>query len=266
MAGLLSLGEHQDLVAFAHELCLDSGEVIQRYFRSGVTVERKADQTPVTVADREAERLMRDRIEARFPDHGIVGEEFGVRTGTSDWTWILDPIDGTVSFVLGIPMFGTLIALAERVGEGEYLPRLGLIHQPILGQLLVGDGEEARLDGKLVGVRSCASFSEATLLATDHRLSRAYHGAPVWDAFVERPRVYRAIGDCMGYFQLATGYCDVVVDSPMHPWDFLPLTAIVRGAGGTITSLDGGEPREGSAVIATAGPIHAEVLASLRGS
>jgi myo-inositol-1(or 4)-monophosphatase len=260
-----------------------SGAVIRRWYREPLPVERKGDDSPVTLADREAELAMREAIERAFPDDGILGEEHGAKepAGADGWVWVLDPIDGTVSFTLGWPLFGTLVALCRRdpanehgrrrgegaVGGGSspLRPVLGLIHQPITGDLLVGDGARALLNGRPVRVRGADTLAEAKLLTSDHRLCERHFGRERWSALLARPRVYRACGDCQAYAQLALGFCDAVIDSPMRPWDYLPLVPVIEGAGGRITDEEGGPPREGSAVIASAGPLHEALLAALAG-
>ena len=153
--------QNQEFIDFIQELANASGEIIRRYFRSGIAVETKSDQTPVTIADRRAEETMRQLIQARYPGHGILGEEFAEVNPGAEYQWILDPIDGTKTFVSGTYLFGTLIALLR---DGK--PILGAINNPIVNQFLVGDGSTTWLNGVPVKVRDCPSLDQATLLTT----------------------------------------------------------------------------------------------------
>jgi myo-inositol-1(or 4)-monophosphatase len=247
------------LQAFVVELAEESGELIRRYFRSpGLRVDVKDDQTPVTDADRGAEELMRRRIHARFPDHGIIAEEFGNERADAEYVWVLDPIDGTKSFVTGVPLFGTLIGLLHR---GEAV--LGAIHQPVLRELCVGDGKTTTLNGQRVGVRPTARLADGVLLASDTTTPTRYQDAAGWERLVSQMRWMRTWGDCYGYLLVATGQADVMVDPIANPWDVIPVVPVVRGAGGVITDWHGGDPVRGSSAIAANPVLHAQVLATL---
>jgi myo-inositol-1(or 4)-monophosphatase len=245
---------------FMIELARRSGEFIRPHFGSAeLVVEVKGDASPVTAADRGAEELMRALIGRKFPAHGVVGEEFGgVREG-AEWVWVLDPIDGTKSFISGVPLWGTLIALMFR---GQ--PVLGAIHQPVLGQLMVGDGRETVLNGRTVRVRACARVEEATVLASDpianpHR----FQNGAAHDALLARARIARTWGDCYGYLLLAGGWADVMLDPIMNPWDIQALIPVVRGAGGVITDWQGRDPVKAEASIAAGPGLHAQVVRAL---
>jgi histidinol-phosphatase len=249
------------LIAFVRELADESGALIRRYFRSpGLAVDVKPDQTPVTDADRGAEELMRARIGARFPDHGIMAEELGSERLDAEWVWVLDPIDGTKSFVSGVPLFGTLIGLLHR---GQ--PVLGAIHQPIARELLVGDGTTTTLNDRRVRVRPTARLSDAVLLASDVTTAARHQDAAGWERLVARARWLRTWGDCYGYLLVATGQADVMTDPIMNPWDLLPLVPIVRGAGGVITDWQGNDPVHGTSIVAANPMLHPEVIATLAG-
>lgn len=259
-------------VALVPRLLQAAAAVIRPLYRSGFAVDAKSDRSPVTAADREAEAAMRALLAVRFPDDAILGEEHGASGAAgagADWVWVLDPIDGTVSFVFGTPLFGTLVALCRRDPDapGGLRPVLGAIHQPITGETLVGDGERALLDGRPVRVRPCAHLDDAWLLATNLYASEAHHGPERWRRLAGRVRAARGFGDCMGYLLLACGHADIMVDAPMQPWDYLPLIPIVEGAGGRITNERGERVGEGAAVIATGGgPLHEAVLEALQGA
>jgi myo-inositol-1(or 4)-monophosphatase len=251
--------EHRD---FLLELARASGEFIRPLFgRPDLPVEQKADATPVTQADRGAEMLMRGMIQARFPSHGILGEELGPENTGAEFVWVLDPVDGTKSFITSVPLWGTLIALLH---HGQ--PVLGCIHQPILGQLLVGDGKVTTLNGRRVRCRPSTRLGEATFLTCDW-LSPDQHGKRAgFDRLARSCRLCRTWGDAYGYLLLAAGWADVVVDPIMNPWDIAALVPVIRGAGGAITDWQGGPAYPASSTVATANPaLHAVVLAALQG-
>ena len=224
------------LLAFADELADASGEIIRRYFRRPIAVDEKRDRTPVTIADRSAERAMRRLIARRFPDHGIVGEEFGRDDAEADYVWVLDPIDGTKSFVAGVPLFGTLIALAHR---GR--PVLGVIDQPISRERWIGArGWPTLLNGKRVKSRACRSLGQATLYATSPDMFRGRE-ATAFARLKARVKLARFGADCYAYALLASGMIDLVVEADLKPYDFMALAPVVEGAGGTITDWHGEE-------------------------
>ncbi len=246
--------------AFLTELAVESGDFIRPFYgRADLAVEAKDDASPVTAADRGAERLLRRRIEARHPDHGIIGEEYGNIREDAEWVWVLDPIDGTKSFITAVPLWGTLIALLHR---GQ--PVLGCIHQPILGQLLIGDNTTATLNGRPVLCRSTRHVEEATLLTSDHLNLARYQDGPACDRLLARARLVRTWGDCYGYLLLATGHADICLDPIMNPWDIAALIPIVRGAGGVISDWHGGPAYPAAHTVAAATPaLHAAVVATL---
>jgi histidinol phosphatase-like enzyme (inositol monophosphatase family) len=244
---------------FLAELAHRSGDFIRPHFASpSLAVEFKADASPVTVADRGAEELMRTLITKKFPTHGIIGEELGNDRPDAEFVWVLDPIDGTKSFISGVPLWGTLIALLH---EGQ--PVLGAIHQPILNQLMIGDGTTTTLNDRPVRLRPCPSLAEATLLTSDPLNPALYQNGPAFDALSRRTRLVRTWGDAYGYLLLASGLADIMCDPIMNPWDIAALVPVVRGAGGVITDWQG-RPAYPSASIVAAHPcLHAEVLAAL---
>jgi myo-inositol-1(or 4)-monophosphatase len=250
------------LVPFVRELMDESGALIRRYFRSpGLVVDVKDDATPVTDADRGAEELLRKRILARFPDHGIMAEEFGHERLDAEYVWVLDPIDGTKSFVSGVPLFGTLIGLLHR---GE--PVLGAIHQPIHGELVIGDNATTTLNGTRVRVRPTSRLADAVVLASDTTTAARFQDAAGWERLVASARWVRTWGDCYGYLLVATGQADVMTDPIMSPWDLLPLIPVIRGAGGVITDWQGNDAVHGSSSIAAGPLLHPDVIACLNGA
>jgi myo-inositol-1(or 4)-monophosphatase len=241
---------------FLHTLAQESGQVIAPYFGDPkLAVDAKSDATPVTVADRNAELKLRELIQKQYPAHGIIGEEFGSDHADAEFVWVLDPIDGTKSFITGCPLFGTLIALLH---QGK--PVLGAIHQPVLKQLCIGDGTITTLNGEPVRMRAASKLAEATLLYSERSLIAEHQGIAAWEALEARCRIVRTWGDCYGYLLLAWGFADIMADPVMKPWDFLPLVPIIRGAGGTITNWQGGDVLTSDSVVAAAPSLHGEVI------
>ncbi len=259
-AGNFSPVDLEPYRAFMLELADRSGDFIRPLFgRPGLAVETKADQTPVTLADRGAEELLRTLIAKQFPAHGIIGEELGPDRPDAEWVWVLDPIDGTKSFITGVPLWGILIALLHR---GE--PVLGCIHQPILRQLMVGDGKATLLNGQPVRSRAVARLEEATLLTSDPLNPAKYQNGDAYAALAQRAKLVRTWGDCYGYLLVAGGWADVMLDPIMNPWDIAALVPVIRGAGGAITDWQGKDPVRGNSIVATGSPaLHREVLAAL---
>lgn len=258
-SALPDAAERAEFMPFARELAAVSGAVIRQHFLSGVSVDTKSDATPVTIADRRAEEVMRALIMQRYPDHGILGEEFGQHLAQARYRWVLDPIDGTKSFVANSYLFGTLIALLR---DGR--PILGVIASPLLGHVLVGTGDGAWLGERPARVRACARIEDATLVTTDHWHVFRHQDGAAFEAVARRARMYRTWGDCHGYFLVATGGADVMLDPVLSPWDILALVPVIEGAGGRITDWHGGDPVAGTSIVATAGPLHDAVLRALR--
>jgi myo-inositol-1(or 4)-monophosphatase len=248
--------------SFIAELAERSGEFIRPYFaQPDLVVETKADASPVTVADRGAEELLRNLIAQRFPSHGVIGEEFGSINPTAEFVWVLDPIDGTKSFTAACPLFGTLIALLH---DGQ--PILGAIHLPILQQLYLGDNSVTTLNGRPVRIRATTHLSDATLLTSDTLNLAKYQNGTACDRLVDQVKLFRTWGDCYGYSLVAGGWADVMLDPIMNPWDIAALVPVIRGAGGVITDWTGKDPVNSDSTVAAATPqLHAQVIATLNG-
>lgn len=244
---------------FSKWLADESGKIIKHYWRTDIKVENKPDLSPVTIADKKAEEFMREMIMKKYPNHGILGEEFGEHNPNAGYKWVLDPIDGTKSFICGTITFGTLIALLK---NGE--PILGVINQPIINEFLIGDNHTAELNGKTVHVRECSDISEAVLLTTDQLNIEKYQSIKKFDELAHKIKLYRQWGDCYGYYLVATGYADIMIDPVMSPWDLYALIPVIRGAGGTITDYQGNDPLIGNSIIATGGKVHNEVIELLK--
>lgn len=247
-----------ELAAFMRTLATDSAEVISRYFGAETEVHLKSDLSPVTEADRQAEELMRTMIRKHYPDHGVIGEEFGSENEEAEFVWTLDPIDGTISFVSGCPLFGTLIGLLH---DGH--PALGAIHQPLLSQLCIGDGHQTHLNGRQVRVRQVPTLAEATLLTTDLKYIGQHQNQAGFDRLVDQTGLMRTWGDCYGYLLVATGRADIMLDPIMSPWDLIPLIPIINGSGGIITSWKGENAAAATACVAASPDIHGRVIAIL---
>lgn len=240
---------------FGTKLIIESSNIIKHYFRKDFKIESKQDSSPVTIADKQTEETLREMIMKEFPDHGIIGEEYGAYNPKAAYTWVIDPIDGTKSFIAGTPLFGTMIAL---VNNGN--PILGIINFPILDETLIGDGNITELNGKKVSFRNCNNLSSALLLTTDIIDIEKYHDLEKFSALIKRVKLFRTWGDCYGYYLLATGYADIMIDPVMSPWDFLSLIPIIKGSGGIITDYHGNDPLNGKSIIAASKNLHAEVI------
>jgi len=253
---------YREFEGLAHRLADAAGAVQRRYFRTPVAVDTKADASPVTAADREAEAVMRELIGAAYPGHGILGEEHGRERLDAEFVWVLDPIDGTKSFITGRPLFGTLIALAH---AGR--PVLGVIDQSILAERWVGlAGEGTWWNGRPARTRACGSLADATLFCTSPKMFKAPAEAEGFAAVESAVRLPMYGGDCYAYGLLASGFADLVVEANMAPYDYMALVPVVEGAGGRITDWHGGPlgfESSGQTVAAGDGRVHAEALALL---
>lgn len=224
----------------AKKIAKQGGDHTLKYFNKPVEVERKADDSPVTVADREAETLMREAIEERFPEHGIVGEEHGNKNEDSPVQWILDPIDGTKSFIHGVPLYTTLIGV---VVEKE--PVVGIIYAPALNEFCdAARGKGARLNGKKCSVHPCTDLSAASFMSTDVYTSDHFGYGNVFKTLVDKTRLHRTWGDAYGHMLVATGRADLMFDPIMSIWDAAPLLTVLREAGGVFCDTKGNETIE----------------------
>jgi inositol-phosphate phosphatase/L-galactose 1-phosphate phosphatase/histidinol-phosphatase len=223
-------------ITLAQRLADAAGVAIRPHFRSGLAAERKSDATPVTIADRAAEQAMRRILKAEAPRDTIIGEEFGAESGDSRRSWVLDPIDGTVSFLAGRPIFGTLIAL---VIEGW--PVLGIIDQPILGERWLGaTGRPTTFNGRPCRTRPCSSLAEAALATSGPHYFDDHQGSHFM-ALAARSDHKRMLmgGDCYNYGLLASGHIDMVCEANLKLHDWAALVPIIEGAGGTVCDWNG---------------------------
>ena len=259
-----------DFENFVAELATIAGEAILPFFRTAVRAYDKGPAgnfDPVTEADRAAETAMRHRILTTFPAHGILGEEFDDHQPDAEYVWVLDPIDGTKSFISGLPTWGTLVAL-----EHHGAPVYGTMHQPFTRERFFGDGARAtwsglNTHGTLIShhlrSRECPSLSEAIVMTTSPLLlDESERGR--FGRVAEQARLCRFGGDCYSYCMVAAGYVDLVIESGLKPYDIAALIPIVQGAGGIVTTWDGGDAARGGAIIAAGDRrLHAAAMALL---
>lgn len=265
----VSKSERESYLEFAVQLAERAGRVILPFFRQrqgGAPVENKALGTaydPVTQADRDSEAAMREAIGERYPNHGVYGEEYGFKPGNG-LTWVLDPIDGTRAFVMGLLHWGTLVALFD----GQK-PLVGVMHQPFVQETFAGDGTRAlwRRSGKsqLIGTRACDSLATALCATTSPDMFRIASERRSFERIRGQVRNQRYGTDCYAYAMLAMGQMDLVLETSLKPYDVQALMPIVEGAGGLLTSWDGGNPAMGGAVLASGDPVlHAQVIQELQ--
>jgi myo-inositol-1(or 4)-monophosphatase len=240
-----------DFAAFVDQLATVSGETIMPFFRTTLAVENKkagGGFDPVTAADRAAEDAMRALIRRHFPDHGILGEEYPGERTDAEYVWILDPIDGTKSFISGMPAWGTLIGLM-RFGE----PVFGMMHQPFTRERFSGDGGGARYRGpagdRSLRVRACAALGDAVLFTTSPLLMNEKDRAAFARA-EKKAKLSRYGGDCYAYCMLAAGLIDLIIETEVKPHDIVALIPIIAGAGGIITTWDNRPAQGGGRIIA----------------
>ncbi len=259
-----------DFVQFAHELADASGNVIRKYFRADFTVEDKPDSSPVTVADRLAETVLREMITEKYPEHDILGEEHGYQNTGSRWKWVIDPIDGTRSFVAGMPIFGTLISLLE-----HNVPYLGIIDMPILRERWFSlSGKEcfyfSEQSGEIKVVCKASekqNIEKAILYSADPGMFSSKQ-KPLFDRLATRVKLSRFGGDCYSYGLLASGYIDLVVEADLKIYDVMALVPVIQSAGGVITDWQGsstfGDTWDGCVVAAASKELHEQVLGLLK--
>ncbi|MFM9975757.1 MAG: histidinol-phosphatase [Beijerinckiaceae bacterium] len=241
-----------DFSNFVDELATCSGRAIMPFFRSFLAADDKSAGgvfDPVTEADRASEAIMRRMIQETFPEHGIIGEEYGVHNPQARYVWVLDPIDGTKAFISGLPTWGTLIGLKQ-----DGIPVYGMMHQPFTGERFSGNGKSARLISasgeRQLKTRPCADLASATLMTTSPRLLPENERA-AYLRVEDVVRLPRYGCDCYAYCVLAAGHVDLVIEAGLKPYDIVALIPIIEGAGGIVTSWTGGAATDGGAVIAS---------------
>lgn len=250
------------LAEAAAAIATEASAVPMRYFRKGVAIDTKTDESPVTVADRETESLIRERITERFPDHGIFGEEHGQVGMDRRYVWVIDPIDGTKSFISGLPLFGMLIGILD---GGKAVA--GVIRMPGLDETYSGSsGNAARCNGSEIRVRTVGRLGDATVYLNEPNsiLKQEAHVVP---RLMEKARLLRFSYDCYPYALLASGQIDAVIDYNLQPYDYLPVSPVVEAAGGIMTDWNGKAldlSSDGRVVAAATPELHAELLDILK--
>lgn len=251
--------DNSTLLPFLKHLASETARVINPLFANpDLVVEWKADDTPVTYADRKAEEIMRALIEREFPDHGIIGEELGATDSEAEYTWVLDPIDGTRAFAAGSPHFGTLACL--RQGRK---PLWGMIHLSAIGQLYIGDNTTSWCNDRVITVRPPPPLSECFLLTTDPRTPTELHDPRGWNALLAATGQYRSWGDCFGYSLLVAGRADIMTDPVLKLWDIAALLPVLRGAGAAVSDWQGKDPEEGQSLVAAHPALHPAIISLL---
>jgi histidinol-phosphatase len=248
------------MLDFAVEAAWQAGKITLEYFQTGTAVERKADASPVTLADRRAEEKLRDCIQRAFPDHGILGEEFGESLGRAPYRWVLDPLDGTRSFIQGVPLYGVMIGL-----EYESRAVLGVVHLPALGDTVyAAKGEGCYWNGRRAHVSAVSALEEAVVTATDVGSLYMEGRGPVFERLQSKTRLQRTWGDCYGHVLVATGRAEIMLDPLLNIWDCAALQPILEEAGGTFTDWHGHATHTGGNGLSTNGHLFHPVMEIIR--
>jgi histidinol phosphatase-like enzyme (inositol monophosphatase family) len=248
----------KNLLDVAIEAAYLAGRRTLAYFNAGVEVEIKQDETPVTRADRESEELIRKIIGRHFPDHAILGEEYGDTRGNAKYRWIVDPIDGTKSFIRGVPFYGTMIGI-----EVDGVPRIGVIYLPALDEMVyAASGHGAFWNGRKAQVSTVNSLADAAILTSDEKMSRDRSDA--YERILSEAKFSRSWGDCYGYVLVATGRAEVMLDPVMKSWDCAPCLPIIQEAGGVCTDWKGNATIHSGELIASNPSLHPKVLEILK--
>lgn len=248
-----------DLLHVAIDAAHDAGRRTLAYFNTRVAVETKADNTPVTRADREAEEMIRAAILRRFPAHSILGEEGGIHDGADQrFRWIIDPVDGTKSFICGVPLYGVLIGV-----EVDGRPLVGVCYLPALDEMIAAaSGLGCTWNGRVARVSSVERLSDAVVSSTS--IATALARSDAFEQIMSRAKITRGWGDCYGHALAATGRIDAMLDPRMNPWDAAPFAAIYAEAGGHYTSWKGEATIWGADGVGTNAALHREVLEVLK--
>lgn len=246
----------KELMPFFCDITQKISVLYKECYRRPMPVELKDDLTPVTMLDRNIEELITYSIESTFGSHKIHGEEFGIKGKmSSDYEWVIDPLDGTKTFIQGVPFAATIIALLK---GGE--PIIGMYYNPILNDLLIGDNKQCFHNGVITSVRQCSKLSDAVILTTDHFNVGKYRNQRGFDELAKKCRLYRTWADAYGYFLIATGFADILIDPIVSRWDILPIIPIIRGANGCIFDYHGGNPIEATGVVAAPPNLMSDII------
>lgn len=253
----MTLPPLSSVLDFALDAAWQAGRITLGYFQTGIGFERKADDSPVTIADKQAEQKLRELITHYWPEHGIIGEEFGQQPGKGNLTWTIDPIDGTKSFVHGVPLYAVLLALTD----GQ-TPLVGVMHFPALNETVYATrGGGCYWNGRRTQVSSVSDMKEATLLGSEIAIAQyAEDKAEGWGRLLAATSIHRTWGDAYGYALVATGRAEIMVDAKMAVWDCGPLQVVMEEAGGTFTDWKGTPTIYAGESIATNGKLFNDVM------
>jgi len=236
-----------ELKQAAMEFAREGGDSTLNYFNESFELEIKDDDSPVTNADREAESIIRKKIRKHFPGHGIIGEEFGKENEDSDVVWILDPIDGTKSFIHGVPFYTTLIGVLVK-----NKPEIGVIYAPALNEIVSAAKDLGCYhNGEKTSVRTCSNLSDATFLSTDVTSFEEHGFQTALMELLQSTRIHRTWGDAYGHMLVATGRADIMIDAILHIWDAAALLPIITEAGGAFSDVNGHATIESGNAIST---------------
>ncbi len=258
--------EVKDYMVFGQSILEEAGDIALQYFRTSLVVDnKKADGgfDPVTQADKAVETFIRQRLAAEFPDHGIIGEEFGTSNTQHPIQWIIDPIDGTRSFMTGMTGWGILLGM---INDG--VPAIGFMHQPYIGETWIGSASGTRFlrNGKSTNVvaRRNIKIADSVLYSTHPEMFQNPQGLRNFGKLSKQVKLMRFGGDCYAYCLLAMGFIDIIVEDDLQPYDILPLIPIIEGAGGITTDLAGNPPHQGGLVVTAASrELHEQALKSM---
>jgi inositol-phosphate phosphatase/L-galactose 1-phosphate phosphatase/histidinol-phosphatase len=248
-----------ELISFANYLADEVEPIIKKYFRTKLTIDDKKDESPVTIADKKTELRIRELIEKKYPDHGILGEEFEDKNLNSEYLWVIDPIDGTRSFIAGHKDFGTLIALLH-----NKKPIIGIINCPMHSERWVGvDGKKTLMNGSQVNTSSIISLNKSYLNTTGLYFDHDDHFKRGYDEIIKRVRHFRFGGDCYMYGLIASGFVEIVLENTLKPHDYMALIPVIKGAGGEISDKLGNPitlKSDGSVVASANKKLHTQII------
>jgi len=260
--------ELQSMLSFGVSICEQAAEIALRYFRLPLSIRNKLEGggfDPVTQADQEVEQFLRNELGHRYPDHGIIGEEYGKTEGPSAWQWIIDPIDGTRAFISGATAWGTLLGLMR---EGE--PVAGVVHVPYLHETFYGSASGAWMkhgeERRMMETRPVERIEQAVLYCTHPATFTNDEDRAGFERVAARAQMVRYGGDCYSYCMLALGQLDLIIEGSLQPYDIIPIMPIVAAAGGVVTDAAGGTAKHGGVIVAAANrELHRQALELMRG-
>ncbi len=254
------MAQYERELNIAIEIAESAGRLTLEHFGTVLEVETKADDSPVTIADRGAEKLVRERLDEAFPDDGQLGEEFGEKAGTSGRRWIIDPIDGTQSFIRGVPLYGVLLGLED---QGRCVAGV-MCFPPLSETYWAADGGPAYRNGVVVRVDDETALSGATLLSSDIKHEQYGDRFEDFDRLLHRVGRYRGWGDCYGYALVISGRAQIMLDPLLNPWDIAAILPVLRAAGGRFVGWNGDPGIHAGSGIGTTAALHDEVREILR--